>query len=64
MDSFSIVCGEAQTITRTIKEAMFITANDLSLNWILGVFGSPIYGISSFKTPLLSSLRRPDTIKF
>ena len=41
MDSFFIVSREAHSITRTIKEAMFIGVNDLSLIRNLGKFQVP-----------------------
>ena len=40
-DCFSIVHRESQGTTRNIKEAMFIRANDLSLNWNIGKYQLP-----------------------
>ena len=41
VDNFSIVGGEAHSITRTIKEAIYIRINDPSLNRYIGKFQLP-----------------------
>ena len=58
-DNFSIVGREAHTLTRTIKEAMYIRANDSSFNRTLGSTSYPTYVMRSCSTPVTCTSNSP-----
>ena len=57
LDIFSILGRESCNLTRSIKEAMYIRANDPSLNRNTGSTSCPTYGMRSHLIPQNSQLK-------
>ena len=59
LDNFSIVGRKPLTLTRTIKEAMYIRNNYPSLITNTGKYQLPTYGMKSCSIPLISTSNKP-----